>query len=179
MAAPDGRRSGTSLLEVIIALAVGGSILLCGRMVMEQLADAARRTIDSGAEVESGINAERLLRAAVASTESATIVSFAVRGAPDHADIETWCDVPAGWQERCRFEIHIVQNETENQLIAVFGSDTVVVRRRFGTGALRYIADAAHGGSWRTEWISQITSPVALEVILDADTLILRIGERG
>lgn len=55
----------------------------------------------------------------------------------------------------------------------------IILRRGFHRGALRYLVDPAHGGAWLPSWMQPVTTPLALGVILDADTLILRIGERG
>src|SRR5688572_20768519 len=175
----ESARRGTSLIELVVALAVGGMLLVSARVVLQQVADATERAVQHSGIAEHDTNAERVLRAALGSTESATIVRSAVRGNSSSARIETWCDVPAGWQERCVLTLRVVAGSAENLLTADLGPDTVVIRRGFDSAALRYVADTRYGGTWLTEWLSQITVPIAVGIIIDADTLILRIGERG
>ncbi|MGH7620912.1 MAG: hypothetical protein ACREMU_01100, partial [Gemmatimonadaceae bacterium] len=56
---------------------------------------------------------------------------------------------------------------------------SVVVRDSVRSGALRYLTRVSGGGEWIRVWGAGITAPLAIGVILDADTLIVPIGERG
>jgi hypothetical protein len=43
---------------------------------------------------------------------------------------------------------------------------------------LLYLADASAGGFWLARWGAAVAAPVAVAVLTDSDTLLLRIGER-
>ena len=67
-------------------------------------------------------------------------------------------------------------------LIAVSKPSTgerIVLRRGFSVGTLRYLNTPAGGGQWFRVWGHGITAPLAVGVITDDDTMIVRIGERG
>jgi hypothetical protein len=53
----------------------------------------------------------------------------------------------------------------------------VQVRSALRVAAFLYLEEARNGGSWSTSWSDRVP-PLAVGVILDADTLILPIGSR-
>ena len=55
----------------------------------------------------------------------------------------------------------------------------LVVRDRIAIGEFRYLTTVTGGGEWIRVWGAGITAPLAIGVILDSDTLIVPIGERG
>lgn len=174
------RRSGFTLIEVLVALAIGGGVLLTGRMLLEQLADDGERLIAHAKESDSQANAERSLRELLLRLEVGTDSERRFAGDERAARFTSWCDVPRGWQERCTVTLALNAAGREPVLAASLSTgDLLVFRRGFSHGALRYLGDAARGGTWFRSWGESITAPLAIGVILDADTLILRIGERG
>jgi hypothetical protein len=46
-------------------------------------------------------------------------------------------------------------------------------------GELLYLADARDGGQWLRNWSTVLIAPLAIGAVIDADTLVLAIGERG
>jgi hypothetical protein len=63
--------------------------------------------------------------------------------------------------------------------LAAGAADPVVLRRGFRDGRLLYLRAADEGGDWVRNWSSLVTTPLAVGVVVDGDTAILRIGERG
>lgn len=180
MAARDPGRPGFALFEAIVALAVAALVLVAARSILESVADGADRLVDAAADADRVGNADRFLRSLVGQIESATIVPGAVAGDDRRVRIETWCDVPAGWKERCRVELSFAPSDSGEALVASgIPGGPRVLRTGFRFGSLRYLVDPAHGGAWVPRWSQQVTMPLAIGVILDADTVILRIGERG
>jgi hypothetical protein len=55
----------------------------------------------------------------------------------------------------------------------------VIIADNFEQGALRYLSAASGGGVWFHAWGQGITAPLAIGIVLDGDTTILPIGERG
>ena len=177
---PHSPRAGFTLLEVVIALALSGLVLLGARVMLGQVADGAERITATAAGVDREANAERALRDLVSRIEVTPDAGRKLAGDARGVSFSTWCDVPAGWQERCTATLGIVRAGEANVLaLAAPGLEVQRVRRGFEHGSLLYLADPGQGGAWVREWRSAVTAPLAIGVVIDADTLILRIGERG
>jgi prepilin-type N-terminal cleavage/methylation domain-containing protein len=170
---------GFTLVELMVTLAISGILLVTARVMIEELADSADRIRSSVDDLDYTANAERVLRELAGRTQSATIRSHAVAGDAATVRLATACDTPGGWLEECEVGFGIVTIADEMALALTLPGDTIILRRGFTTGRLLYLADAGAGGKWLPAWNSAITTPVAIGVALDADTLILRIGERG
>ncbi|MGH7718683.1 MAG: PulJ/GspJ family protein [Gemmatimonadaceae bacterium] len=176
----DRARAGFTLLEVIVALTVGAVVLLGARAMLVHLGDDSERLTTFVRETDGPANADRLLRTLVGSLEVGTDSATHFAGEQWEARFTSWCSVPAGWQERCTVTLAIDTVLGRRALVARTSTGPpVVLRRGFREGALRYLSDADAGGTWFRVWGTGVTSPLAIGVILDADTLILRVGERG
>ena len=173
-------RHGFTLLEVVIALALGGVVILGAHALLDALADAAQRLPQDAAVSDRDENGERLLRALVGRLEVGTSLVTQFSGEPTAARFTTWCDVSSGWLERCDVVLAIETEGDSGTLVARFGNgSTIPLRRGFHRGALRYLNSPANGGEWFHSWGTGVTAPLALGIILDRDTLIVRVGERG
>jgi prepilin-type N-terminal cleavage/methylation domain-containing protein len=173
-------RAGFTLLEVLVALSIAGMVLLGARAMLAQLADAADRIARAAASSDREANAERLLRALVAGVEASDGSTIRFVGDERAARFVTWCEGAGGWQERCAVTIGLVPRPQGVALAALFpDGTTMVLRDGLGSGALRYLHSAGDGGTWLHSWQSTVTTPLAIGVVADGDTLILRIGERG
>jgi prepilin-type N-terminal cleavage/methylation domain-containing protein len=177
----DGRRrAGFTLVEVLVALALAGVVLLGARTLLEHLADETHGVTQRAASADAIANGERLLRTLAGRLEVGTAESGPFSGTSEAAHFTSWCEVPQGWLERCDVTIALEQLAGEFALVArLDDAPPLVLRRGFASGALRYLNSAAQGGQWFRSWGTGITAPLALGVILDRDTLIIRIGERG
>ncbi|HYW08759.1 MAG TPA: prepilin-type N-terminal cleavage/methylation domain-containing protein [Longimicrobium sp.] len=173
------RNDGFTLVEVVVALALAGLLLLGARVLLEQVGDAAERISGTAAEVDREANGERLLRAVVGSAEQPS-GARAFRGDARGARFTSWCDLAAGWQERCDVSLGVIRVGERNVLaMELPRGEVVALRHGFASGRVIYLRDAADGGSWLAEWASSVSLPLAVGVVLDGDTLILRVGERG
>lgn len=174
-------RAGFTLIEVLVALVLGGIILLVVHASLGQLANGERLTVAAATESDRVANGERLLRALVGRVDGATAVPGAVQGTAEETDLTTWCEVPRGWLEHCHVRLSFASGEDGPALrVRLPGSHpSVALIAGFRTGRFLYLSDAHNGGTWLTDWPSKLTTPLALGVVLDRDTLILPIGERG
>jgi prepilin-type N-terminal cleavage/methylation domain-containing protein len=173
------RRSGFTLIEVIMALVVSGIILVAARGMVEAAADDAASITRAAAAGDREANAEQTVRALAERLEiSSPGTSFS--GEPGATSFASWCDVPAGWQERCSVTIAI-EKDSSGLSLNVRTSQGFQTQLRSGMkrAAIRYLVTAASGGKWIERWGDGITAPKALGLILDKDTLIVRIGDRG
>lgn len=161
-------------------MAISAMILVGARAMLGEVGDDVLRISAEAAIQDREINAEQTFRAMIGRIELGTGEGSEFAGDPTRATFTTWCDVPAGWMERCRASIDV---ERLDNRIAIVARPTiggpVVLRDGLRTGALRYLISADGGGSWLTVWGAGITAPLAIGVIIDSDTLIVPIGERG
>jgi prepilin-type N-terminal cleavage/methylation domain-containing protein len=175
------RRSGLTLVELMVAITISGIVLLGARALWESLAESVDRLRDQVMVAERDANAERLLRSIVGRIEVGTEQSHEFAGDEQHATFTTWCTMPAGWQERCDAALAIESDSAKSlQLVARLATgEVIVLQRGFSTGALRYLNDPIGGGIWFRIWGHGITAPLAIGIITDGDTAIVRIGDRA
>lgn len=171
-------RAGFTLLEVMVAITISAVLLLGARALLEQVGSSAEAIAGSAAAVDREANAERLVRALVGRAEQPEVGREFV-GTPQGARFSTWCDVPAGWLERCAVSLGVLRVGDSNVLALETGGEVIPVRRGFAEGHILYLRDAGDGGMWLREWSSAASAPLALGVVMDRDTVILRLGERG
>jgi prepilin-type N-terminal cleavage/methylation domain-containing protein len=176
----SARRAGFTLLELVVALFVSGVVLVGARLIMESVADAAGRLHTAAEAADREANGERLLRTLFARLEVGTDSTREFGGDGRHVAFTTWCDVPDGWLERCQADVSIEAVAGGRALVAQLSTgERIVLRRGFGTGALRYLNAPSGGGEWFQVWGRGLTAPLAIGVITDGDTTIVRIGARG
>jgi prepilin-type N-terminal cleavage/methylation domain-containing protein len=176
----SGRRAGFTLVEVLVALSIAGMLLVGARALLTQLVDGAARIGEASVGADRDANAERFLRALLLQVEANDGESIRFIGDERAARFVSWCTVPAGWQERCTATLGVVPVENGIALtVLLHGGEMIVVRRGARSGELRYLYSAGEGGTWLPTWRSVITTPLAVGILLDGDTLVLRIGERG
>lgn len=174
--------AGFTLVEVMVAIVVVGVVLAGARTMLGQIADDGDRIAAAAAEADREGNAELLLRAAAGRLEvspgAGRLLHF--EGEPQGARFHTWCEVPAGWLERCVASLGFVELEDGQALaLRLSTGELVPLRRGFESGEILYLREAGNGGGWIRRWGSSITAPVALGLVVDGDTAIIRIGERG
>jgi prepilin-type N-terminal cleavage/methylation domain-containing protein len=175
------RRNAFTLVELMVAIALSGVVLLGARALWESLAGSVDRLRVQAAADAREANGERLLRSLVGRLEVGTDQSREFAGDERHTSFTTWCDVPAGWQERCAAELAIEPDSGPAlRLVARLSTgETITLERGFYAGVMRYLNDPVGGGVWFRIWGHGITAPLAIGVITDGDTAIVRIGERG
>jgi prepilin-type N-terminal cleavage/methylation domain-containing protein len=177
-----GRRAGFTLVEVMVAMVVMGVVLVGARTMLGQIADDADRISAAAREADREANAEALLRTIAGRLDVAPGPEGEIRfeGEPQGARFHSWCEVPDGWLERCQVSLGLIELEDAPALaLRLSTGETVPLRRGFRTGEILYLRDAANGGAWVTSWGSTLTAPLAFGIVVDGDTSIIRIGERG
>lgn len=175
-------RAGFTLVEVMVALAVMGVVLVGARAMLGQIADDADRITAAAAEADRASNADLLLRAVAGRLEVVPVPGREIRfeGEPQGARFHSWCEVPDGWLERCEASLGFIEVEGEKVLaLRLSTGEMVALRRGFASGELTYLRDAGNGGAWIARWGASVTAPLAFGIVVDGDTTIVRIGERG
>ncbi len=101
-------------------------------------------------------------------------------GQPQGARFRSWCEVPDGWLERCAVSLGFIELDGEPVLAIRLGdAEPLALRRGFERGEVVYLRDAGNGGTWVRSWGASITAPLAFGVVVDGDTTLVRVGERG
>lgn len=177
---PTSNRSGFTLIEVLVALTLGALVVLGARAMLVQVGDTARQIIEAGRQNDEAANADRLLRALLLNVAQNDGAADRFDGDGSSARFVSWCQTPGGWLERCSVTLRLESPGGSGRLTAqVPGRAAVVLRSGFSDGALRYLHSARDGGTWLASWNSALLTPAAVALVLDGDTVILRIGERG
>ena len=71
------------------------------------------------------------------------------------------------------------RGRTASRERALDDSTRVILLRGFARGSFRYLENAENGVTWQRVWGRGVSAPLAIGVILDRDTLIVPVGERG
>jgi prepilin-type N-terminal cleavage/methylation domain-containing protein len=172
-------REGFTLLEVVVALTIAALLLLGARVMLGEVADGAARIADAATRADREANAERTLRDLAGRIELLPDSGRGVAGDARGVRFATWCDVPGGWQERCTASLGFIRSNGQAVLVLEAGpAPLLVVRRGFATGGLIYLSDPGNGGAWVDAWTARAAVPPALGVVVDDDTLLLRVGDR-
>lgn len=178
--------SGFTLIEVLVALLIGGMAVATAAALLlglDQRASAIRR---SAARVDHSAEAERVLRQAIANVD-ATVDSTTqvVTGSPDTAQIHTWCETPAGPMVRCVMKLWFAGQSPDKALRADWSSgvtrsvdERLVLYPGLTSGSFRYLIDPADGGHWKKRWSRRLI-PGAIEIDMGPDTLLLPTSGHG
>jgi prepilin-type N-terminal cleavage/methylation domain-containing protein len=171
---------GFTLIELLVALLVGATIVLGARQMLEGVADDARRVTSFAQRADHEANAERVLRSTVAAIDIGAAGVQPFEGEERTARFTSWCARPGGWQERCVVTLAITGDSAATALVLTLpGGAPLNIRAGSRHGELLYLADARDGGRWLRNWSTGLVAPLAIGAVIDADTLVLAIGERG
>ena len=174
------RRPGVSLLETIVALAVSGIVLLGAHTMVEGLGDNTRHLHASAERWDDEANRELALRLLADRVEVATDSTARFVGNEREVRFSSWCEAGGGWLERCAITISFVRHDTGYGLVVNSSlQGAITLRTGVRAGRLLYLSSAADGGAWQQHWTVGVTAPLAIGVVADGDTLIVRLGGRG
>jgi len=178
------RRSGFTLIEVMVALVVGAIVLLGAHRVLAILTDQTHTLARHAMESDREANGERMLRDLVGQLEVGSPGTIPFTGSLDTARFSSWCQTGDGWPERCQVTLFFAVSADHESLLAKIGArPSIELVSGFSNGAFRYLESAAAGGQWFQRWGTGITAPLGIGVVVEranaVDTMLLRIGPRG
>lgn len=189
----NGRsRDGFTLIEVMLALMIGGMAISGAALLLMGLSDRGR-AIDAVAwQVDREANAERLLRTTVRNLELSSDMTPSLEGNATSAHFRSWCDSPIGWPVPC--SVHLAVRETAHGQTLLLelrqvdpgirperdpnGPTVIDLWNRLQYARILYLIDAGQGGRWTDQW-SELVPPPAVGVIVNSDTLILPVRVNG
>ena len=178
-----GMRDGFTLVEVLVALAIGTMAILGARSVFGALLDHADRINDAAWEQDSVANGERMLRSLVSQVDLGRTGHATFSGDEKEVRFRTWCPTPDGWQERCDVRLLVRAADSVGavpRIVAQFSVGEAIPLLDVGSvTTFAYLLDPGAGGRWVRTWGAGITVPMAIGIMSERDTLIVRIGDRG
>ena len=173
------KRAAFTLLELMIALSLGALLLIAGRLLFEQLDLAAETLRREAARADEAANGSRLLRALVSTAEAGSDTTQRFSGDERNATFATWCEVPAGWLERCTAHLGLTTSADSTVLAVTIGSGTAFPIWRTGNPAhLRYYGHSGGSLGWLKSWGTSIAAPLALALVTESagDTVVVPVG---
>jgi prepilin-type N-terminal cleavage/methylation domain-containing protein len=167
------RRHGFTILELLVALVLSAGVLLAGRTLTEQAAGVSETIAVDAAVADSARARARFLRTVVRSIDIGSDTSN-FSGDARTAKFASWCSDGQVLKQHCAVTL------TVDSLVTLTDSSASRVLVRYTVpGVLRYLGDASDGGHWYRSWGPEVTLPLAVGIIFGADTIVLRIGDRG
>jgi prepilin-type N-terminal cleavage/methylation domain-containing protein len=175
---PKRRVKAFTLIEVLVALVVGSLLVASARQLLDTVAYGTKRL-----EVESSVhdrqrNGELTVRALVRTLHPGTPDQDSIIGGPDSVTFSSWCEVPQGWQERCRVTLRLhdfgysraIHVRTDSGLSFAVDWQGIV-------GPFLYLWQSGEDRVWRQSWIEE-SPPSAIGIVRRLDTLLLPIVSR-
>lgn len=169
---------GFTLIEVMVAMAIAGVVIMAAHRIFTGVGDGARAVAASRESLDRSVNARRWLKATFLSLEPP------FEGRANRASFTSWQLVPGGWFE-----------QTPTQLVlesSHFFGTTGVERLQLADGvsdlAFDYLLDPGADTKWVREWISPVSAPLAVRLRITGcgrrdggcvDTLLFLVKERG
>ncbi len=167
-------------MELVVAIALSGLVFLAGRMMLDQLADRASQLGRAAVINDRLSNRERLLSRMLSQLEVGTDSARTFSGEVERARFWTWCDQPGGWVSRCHVELTIDRLAGGPVMVLRRAKgDSLVIQTGFSAGSFRFASNVSDQATWFARWGDGPTAPMALITIIDRDTTIFRIGDRG
>lgn len=176
-------KAGFTLLEITVALVIGGTVVLAATGLFLGLAGREEAIRESSARIDRESNAEQLLRTLFNNVEVSTDSATSIIGDSAGVTFRAWCRTGSSELNRCGVRLSIERHGPVAllalQLTPVLrdsaGPGVPIELRRGSTGAFRYLVDPGTGGQWTTSW-SRRQPPMAMSVIIDLDTLLLPVS---
>jgi prepilin-type N-terminal cleavage/methylation domain-containing protein len=177
-AEPGLSARGFTLIEVTVALAIAGVMVLAAQRIFSGVADGTRAVATAREDLDRSANARRWLKAAFLSLEPP------FEGRTDHASFTSWQPEPGGWS--APKPIALLQDG--DRLVARGPGSALELGHGVTGVAFDYLLDPGADSKWVREWVSPVSAPLAVRLRIagcgtrDAgcvDTLLFLIKERG
>jgi len=174
-------RRGFTLVEVMLALALGGLVVLMAQRIFAGVTDGARRLSEAQEALDRQANARRLLVGLVGALDIGTSQSAGFDGRPNQVTFSTWTVSREGWPARQRVTLRLV-----SRALVAEGLDAAAIVLADSVAALDidYLLDYGADATWVRNWQSPVSAPLVLRMRIAraesvVDTLLLVAGPRG
>jgi prepilin-type N-terminal cleavage/methylation domain-containing protein len=173
------QRSGFTLVELMIAVAIGSIVVLLAHQVFTTVADGISRMKGAQMRLESERLASRWMEATVLSLEAGN-GGAGFEGHADRMTFSTWLTTEQGWVERQIVALAL----TDGTLIAHSDPLSVALWSGVTSVAFDYLLDPGLKSRWVTDWVSPLSAPLAVRIRLErtageVDTMLFLVKGRG
>ena len=167
---------GFTLVEVVVALAIGGLVILMAHRLFTGVTDGVQRLGAARTSLDRAMNARRYLTEAFGSLAIGQSGDGPFAGHPDGVVFDTWQWTPEGWHTRQHLDLSV----RHQRLVA----GDVVLADSVAALACDYLLEPGENTRWVREWISPLSAPLAVRVRIAhlsgvVDTLLLVVASRG
>jgi prepilin-type N-terminal cleavage/methylation domain-containing protein len=178
MAAVRGR-AGFTLVEVAVALAIGGVVLLVARQVFEAVTAGLTEVATARRSDDADANSHRLLSSLLGSIDTRSEGAGAFRGSPNVMECSAWYD-----REGARPMLRAIRLEAMNGRVGLqVGDHAHALSFPADRLELDYLLTPGAAESWARAWTSDNATPVAIRLRIRraaaAETLLIYVGPRG
>lgn len=172
-------RRGFTLVELMVALAVGAIVLIGGRALVEGVGMQASAVVRASRTVDERASALRTTRQVVGNLTVSPSVDAGFVGDAVRSRFASWCPSAWGETEVCKATLFIVA-AAKGIAVRLTTSSGLTVDLVEGARAARleYVSTTTGEARLVPTWPSPFTTPLGIAVISDQDTLLLRIGDR-
>ncbi len=169
---------GFTLIEVMVAVAIAGIVIVAAHKIFIGVADGARAVEVARENLDRCANARRWLKATFLSLEPP------FEGRANRASFTSWQLVPGGWFQQTPTQL--VQDGS--RFLGTTGAESLQLADSVSDVAFDYLLDPGADTKWVREWISPVSAPLAVRLRIagcgkrDAgcvDTLLFLVKERG
>jgi prepilin-type N-terminal cleavage/methylation domain-containing protein len=173
------RRSGFTLVEVMVALLIGAMVVSAAGALVIILRDRADGIARSTALVDADANGENVLRELAANVTHDGDSMVAVTGTADSVTFRSWCETSEGWLGHCTVRLRFERKVQATLIAEMRGgyNGVLTLRDGFKRGHLVYLEERERRLHWVSSWTSRHT-PAALGAVIDRDTLLFPLGPR-
>ena len=175
------RNAGFTLIEVMVALAIGGLVVLTAERLFAGAGDGARLLTESRERLDRDANARRWLEATFLSLAVGDSGSIGFTGDRDRVRFTAWQLTAGGWFEPRQIDLTISDGRLE---AGISPGESIILAESVTDLSFDYLLDPGADTRWVQQWVSPVSAPLAVRVRLGrvrgaADTLLLLIKERG
>jgi prepilin-type N-terminal cleavage/methylation domain-containing protein len=180
-----GVRAGFTLVELLVAIAIGGLVVLTVHRLFGTSTDHARRLDAHRQGFERAANARRWLADAFGSLDVGQGEPGPFLGGSNGVEFSTWLLTGRGWHEAERVGLAV----RDGRLIARLRGGEVVLADSVASAEFEYLVEYGESAPWLPGWRSVANAPLAVRIRLErasaraggttVDTLLFVIGARG
>lgn len=174
------RRRGLTLVEVLLALAVGASVLMAARGLLSAATNASARIQRSGRRFSSEANAYWGVRLLASRAQATTAPEGAFSGDSGVVHFSSWCDAATGAPIPCRLRMEVTgprDTAGASARVTDAGGKLLLTLALPDSTRLRYLQSATLGGEWLVRWDSSLVLPLALGLASPRETLVFVLGQ--
>jgi len=173
------RDKGFTLIELMVALAVSGVVVLTAASVFTAVGDAGREVRVAREKLDRVMNARRWLAVTFLSLDVGQQPTGPFEGRADRVTFSAFQQTAGGWLEERR----VTLGKDGAQLMATIQpGQPIALADSVADVAFDYLLEPGLNATWVREWISPVSAPVAVRMRIQrgtVDTLLFLIKERG